>query len=110
MANAHIIVVESDAQHRRLLEVSLLKEGYAVDISENIQSARAALSVRRPDLIISNTKLSDGSGLEFCQEIRRSEILKNVPFVLLTKMHPLGPRYRVFKWAPTTSSPPHLSP
>ena len=26
MANAHIIVVESDAQHRRLLEVSLLKE------------------------------------------------------------------------------------
>ena len=42
MANAHIIVVESDAQHRRLLEVSLLKEGYAVDVSENIQSARAA--------------------------------------------------------------------
>lgn len=65
-----VLLVEDDKNilrtNRRILE----REGFAVLCAENLAQARAHLSVCRPDVLVLDIELPDGSGVAFCEEIR----------------------------------------
>ncbi len=47
--------------------------GFETEGVETLSEARAALTARRPDLILLDYKLPDGSGLDFLRELRTSQ-------------------------------------
>jgi DNA-binding response OmpR family regulator len=59
------------------------REGYDVTAALTLAEARASLALHRPDAIVLDIMLPDGSGLEFIQELRASENA-GIPVLLLT--------------------------
>jgi DNA-binding response OmpR family regulator len=65
--------------NKRLLE----RNGYETAIALSLREARAAVETQRPDAIILDIMLPDGSGLDFMRELRESEHA-GIPILLLT--------------------------
>lgn len=76
-----ILLLEDDINLNRGIKLCLTKEGYEVMSCFDIAAAKAAFKAMEIDLIISDISLPDGSGLDFCQEIRRQS---NVMIIMLT--------------------------
>lgn len=76
-----ILLVEDDFALAMGTEYALQAEGYHVIHAGNLESARAALKDKL-DLILLDVMLPDGTGFEFCKEIRREN--QQIPIVFLT--------------------------
>lgn len=78
-----ILLLEDDQNLNRGISLKLSREGYNVLSAFTVTEARQIFDSRHPDLIISDITLPDGSGLDFCAEIRRKS---NVFILFLTAM------------------------
>lgn len=78
-----ILLVEDDDSLNRAVSLKLSKEGYIVYSAASIKEARRLYYEHSVPLIICDIGLPDGSGLDFCSEIRKSS---NVMFLFLTAM------------------------
>lgn len=77
-----VLVVDDDPAMRRFLRSALNEEGYSVfDAADGIAALTAAAAIR-PDLIILDTGLPDGDGIEVVQRLR--EFVKR-PIIVLTE-------------------------
>lgn len=76
-----ILLVEDDFALAMGTEYALQAEGYNVICAGNIDSARKALE-QAPDLILLDVMLPDGTGFDFCREIRGFNL--QVPVIFLT--------------------------
>ncbi len=81
MNQAVILLVEDDKRILGFNERKLKRNGYEVLVAENIASARVILQTNTPDLMVLDVMLPDGSGFDFCKEIRMNN---NIPVVFLT--------------------------
>lgn len=79
-----ILVVEDHKEMRDLIKGVLEKEGFHLIYAETIKAGKNFLSQRKPDLIILDMGLPDGSGLEICGLVRSSEALAKTPIIALT--------------------------
>ncbi|MBW3537011.1 MAG: response regulator transcription factor [Actinobacteria bacterium] len=79
-AGLRVLVVEDSAPVGDLVRRSLESEGFLVDVATDLRSARAALTAARPDVMVLDVELPDGSGLEL---LRASEG-PSVPIVVLS--------------------------
>ncbi|TAK83577.1 MAG: response regulator [Betaproteobacteria bacterium] len=77
----HILVVDDDAETRRLLQEYLQKQGYRVTTLMDGRALRGALDTVRPDLIVLDLMLPGKDGLELCRDLRNRS---NVPVIMLT--------------------------
>ena len=66
-----ILLLEDDQNLNRGISLKLRREGYDVLSAFTVREARELFRTGRPDMIISDITLPDGSGLEFCSESRR---------------------------------------
>ncbi|WP_455245827.1 response regulator transcription factor [Petrachloros mirabilis] len=80
---ARILVVDDEAQIRRSLQVNLESRGYAVETAVTGESAIAALSNRRPDVIILDLLLPGMGGVEVVRRVRE---LSAVPIIVLSAL------------------------
>ncbi len=76
-----ILLVEDDFALAMGTEYALQAEGYTVMHAGNIVNARKALECQ-PDLILLDVMLPDGTGFEFCKEVRAGGY--QVPVIFLT--------------------------
>ena len=60
-----MLIVDASAEAARQLTQHLRKCGLETVVAKSLAEARQLISQCRPDLIISDRKLPDGSGLEF---------------------------------------------
>lgn len=72
-----ILVVEDDCAIQGAIVRALRAEGYAVTSAGDLTTAREQASAG-VDLVVLDLRLPDGFGLEFCRELRRSEIAVSV--------------------------------
>jgi two-component system alkaline phosphatase synthesis response regulator PhoP len=79
-----ILVVEDESDIRTLIGYNLGREGYEVELTADLRSARRVLQVSRPHLIILDLMLPDGSGLELARQIRDNPSLSDVPILFVT--------------------------
>jgi DNA-binding response OmpR family regulator/tetratricopeptide (TPR) repeat protein len=84
MARQNLLIVDADARTRRVLEVSLRKAGYSITAAENMLQALQFLDLTDPELIVSDTRLPDGSGFEFCRIVKSHAKWGQIPFIFLT--------------------------
>jgi two-component system response regulator PilR (NtrC family) len=61
---ARILVVDDERSMREMLEILLRREGHDVSVAENGQRAMALLRARPFDMLISDIKMPDVSGIE----------------------------------------------
>ncbi len=94
MAQHTLLLVESDAQHLRVMEVSLRKAGYLVTTARDGADALSKLAAGQPDLIVSDTMLANVSGFDLCQKIKRDPALSSIPFLFLTKDNTVDSKVR----------------
>lgn len=78
-----ILMVEDDYALAMGTEYALSSEGYEVVKAENLAKAREAVD-ESIDLILLDVMLPDGSGYDFCKEIRDKGIV--IPIIFLTAM------------------------
>ncbi|MEE2788675.1 MAG: DUF4388 domain-containing protein [Myxococcota bacterium] len=85
MAQQTILLVDSDAQHMRVMEVSLRKAGFGVVTARTVKDAEAVCGRETPRLIIAETNIAGESGLDLCQRLKDNVDTRDIPFVFLTK-------------------------
>jgi DNA-binding response OmpR family regulator len=81
-----ILLVEDNAQIMRGNERMLKRQGYEVAAALTLAEAWDILSQRKPDAIVLDIMLPDGSGLDFMRKLREaaSRQTSKVPILLLT--------------------------
>lgn len=80
----HILVVEDDLAIREMMGFSLQNHGFRVSKADSGSQALEIMQQQRPDLMVIDWGLPDFSGLELVAMIRRDEVLKEVPIIMLT--------------------------
>jgi two-component system response regulator VicR len=78
----HILVIEDDPAVARGLKAGLEREGYAVTWEATGAEGVAFAREHKPQLIILDVRLPDGSGFDFCRAIRRAGLRQ--PILMLT--------------------------
>lgn len=72
-ANPQILVIDDEPDLRTLYELTLLREGYAVDTAATVAQARELLRQRRYDVVISDMRLPDGLGSDILGELKAQQ-------------------------------------
>lgn len=78
-----ILLLEDDKSLNRGISFKLKKEGFEVETAFYIEEAKNIFENNKIDLIITDIGLPDGSGFDFCEEIRK---ISNVYIIMLTAL------------------------
>ncbi|HLE20912.1 MAG TPA: response regulator transcription factor [Vicinamibacteria bacterium] len=79
-----ILIIEDDPDIVELVRYNLSKEGYQVAAVGDGVAGLEKVRKSQPDLLVLDLMLPKLSGLEVCKEIRRDEVLKRLPILMLT--------------------------
>ncbi|ADY55423.1 two component transcriptional regulator, winged helix family [Syntrophobotulus glycolicus DSM 8271] len=83
MKKTRILLVEDETDVLQVNRAFLEEQGYEVCCAETLREARNCLWESPPDLVLLDVLLPDGSGYDFCREIREISL---VPVIFLTCM------------------------
>jgi two-component system phosphate regulon response regulator PhoB len=81
---ARILVVEDEADIQEVLEYNLKREGHDVVVTSTAKQGLRLARERRPDLVLLDLMLPDGSGTELCKALRLDSATRGVRVVMLT--------------------------
>jgi two-component system response regulator RegX3 len=76
-----ILIVEDEESYQDALNVGLSVEGFVVVGATNIAEARAVLATSKPDLVLLDVMLPDGSGIDYCRELHDTT---HIPVIMVT--------------------------
>jgi two-component system cell cycle response regulator DivK len=79
-----ILVVEDQADNRRILRDLLTSAGYEIIQAENGEEALAAVARDRPDLILMDIQLPLLDGYEATRRIKADPELRAIPIIVIT--------------------------
>jgi two-component system phosphate regulon response regulator PhoB len=79
-----VLVVEDEAPIREMLCFVLEQKGYFAVEAEDYDTAISKLVEPYPDLILLDWMLPGGTGINFIKHLKREEITRNIPVVMLT--------------------------
>ncbi len=68
--NVRILVIDDEPDLRTLYELTLLREGYRVDTAATVHEALHLLATQRFDVVITDMRLPDGSGVDVLQDLK----------------------------------------
>ena len=77
----YILVVSHSLVVRKLIERAFKGLGYKVNTAESINSSQTLLTSELPDIIVTDIKLSDGLGIDFCRDVKKK---KDIAFIFLS--------------------------
>ena len=82
MTQAHVLVVDDEADLRELVEITLSRMGLKSSAAANLEEARALLAERHFDLCITDMRLPDGNGISLVEHIQQAH--PALPVAVLT--------------------------
>jgi len=80
----HILIVDDDAEIRRLLSSYLLKNGFKTTTVADGKAMWLALEAARVDLIVLDLMLPGDDGLTLCRNLRAKQNNPDIPIIMLT--------------------------
>jgi len=80
----YVLVIEDDADLRRILRLHLTADGFAVTEAEDVAAAFAHLQSELPDCVILDLIMPGMDGFVFLKRLRSVERTCDVPVVILT--------------------------
>jgi CheY-like chemotaxis protein/tetratricopeptide (TPR) repeat protein len=94
MAKKNLLLVDSDAKALRMLEVSLRKAGFSVTTAISSADAVGKIRLAAPDLILTETRLPDESGLSFVGRLKAQSETAHIPIVFLSSENLIDQKVR----------------
>ena len=82
--NGRIFIIEDEPSIIQLIQHNLEKNGFIVSSSLNGNDGLKELKKFQPDLLLLDWMLPDLSGVEICKSIRKDNIFKSLPVIMLT--------------------------
>jgi response regulator RpfG family c-di-GMP phosphodiesterase len=76
------LIVDPDPEETAVLEVQFTSQGYEVVIERTMDGGLRALDAESFDVVVSEVRLTDGSGFDFLERLRRSG--STVPLMFVT--------------------------
>ena len=76
-----VLIVEDEPSYVDALSIGLVGEGFVVAAASTIADARAQFAAVKPDILLLDVMLPDGSGIDFCRELRATSA---VPIIMVT--------------------------
>ncbi|MEJ1126054.1 sigma-54 dependent transcriptional regulator [Variovorax sp. CCNWLW225] len=77
----HTLIVEDDEDSARMIAALVAREGHTVMCAHSIAAARRLVAMQRPDLLLLDLHLPDGSGFDLLDD---PEIVSDTMLVLMT--------------------------
>jgi len=65
----HVLIVDDDVNTRDALAEISAAEGFTIAVAGNIKDAQAQIMQQRPDVVLIDLKLPDGSGMDLFNDI-----------------------------------------
>jgi len=84
MSSKRILIVEDEAPIREMVAFGLKRAGFSVMEAGSGVEAHAVISDSLPDLILMDWMLPDFSGVELTRRIKREELTRDIPVIMLT--------------------------
>jgi two-component system phosphate regulon response regulator PhoB len=79
-----ILIIEDEPDIRKTIEYNFVKEGFKVSVAGSLAEGKKLFLAETINLIILDLMLPDGSGLDFCREIKSNPSSSSVPIIILT--------------------------
>ncbi len=79
-----VLVVEDEAAIRDMIAFALKRAGLQPMLAEDARMAQHLIAERLPDLILLDWMLPGASGLEYARRLRREELTREIPVIMLT--------------------------
>jgi two-component system, OmpR family, phosphate regulon response regulator PhoB len=80
----HILVVEDEAAIREMLQITLNKAGFVVELAAEVHQAKTLIFNRLPELILLDWMLPGVSGLDFARQLQNDTKTQHIPIIMLT--------------------------
>lgn len=77
-----ILIVEDEISICEMLEIAMKKWGYKTNIANNVKDAKTKMERNKYDLILSDIKLPDGTGVEVLERVKG--LPEKPPVILMT--------------------------
>lgn len=81
-----ILCVDDEPANLRLLEATLVPEGYEVVTAENGREALERISEQRIDVLLLDVTMPEMNGFDVCRRIKGNELYRNIPVVMITAL------------------------
>lgn len=79
----HILLVEDDDTNRKLVRI-VLGDGYRISEATSVEQALDLLQREKPDLLLLDIRLGDGSGLDVIRAVRADPAFDQIPALAIT--------------------------
>jgi len=84
MTERLILVVEDERPIRELISLALTRGGFGVVEAGDVPEAQQAIAAQPPDLVLLDWMLPNISGIEFARTLRRDDLTRDLPIIMLT--------------------------
>ena len=84
MSVSTVLIVDDEFAIRDMLRMALELADFRCIEAENIQQAYTLVVDERPDIVLLDWMLPGGSGLELMRRLKRDELTRDVPVIMLT--------------------------
>jgi CheY-like chemotaxis protein len=95
-----VLVVDDEANIRKLVQANLTTEGYKVLVAPGGDEALRQAKTEQPDLVLLDLMMPGMSGWEVLNNIRTSPELREIPVVIMTAIVPDEEEYRARSMKP----------
>lgn len=82
--NKQILIVDDEAAIRDMVAFALRKADYEPVAASDVREAQHRIAERVPDLILLDWMLPGTSGIEYARRLRRDDMTREVPIIMLT--------------------------
>jgi CheY-like chemotaxis protein len=79
-----LLIVEDEPEQRETLAMLFEGEGYDVRATDSAETALALLATHRPNLVVTDVKLTGRDGISFFEAVRSLEDGRHLPFIFMT--------------------------
>ncbi len=93
----NILIVDDTPDNLRLLSKTLIKEGYQVRCAINGAMALLTIKTKIPDLILLDVNMPDIDGFEVCQQLKKSELTKDIPVIFVSALDTVFDKVKAFE-------------
>jgi len=80
----NVLIVEDEPEIREMLNFSLTRAGFSVSEAETSEMALQRLDANLPDILVVDWMLPGMSGVELAKRLRRDELTRALPLLMLT--------------------------
>ena len=110
MSEGYVLVVDDEPNIAMCLEYLMKRQGFAVRVAPDGETALDAMREREPDVMLLDVMMPRRDGYDICQTVRATPAWNDVRIIMLSGGGGRSSARRVWRWAPTTTSPSRSRP